>query len=65
MPNKQWVWSKERMESSILNNDVEISETKEGFSVMSKQYLKDINGQLRKGKPTSVLNGPFSQEGTK
>lgn len=41
-----------------------IKETDGKFSVRFKQYLKDENGVLRKGKPISVLNGPFTQEGT-
>ncbi len=64
-PNKQWVWSKERLLKAIENDDVEIQEKGEGFSIDSKQYIKDENGNPRKGKPVSVLNGPFTQEGTK
>lgn len=63
-PNKQWVWSKERMENAIANDEVEILKTKDGYSINSKQYLKNEKGELRKGKPTSLLNGPFTQEGT-
>lgn len=64
-PDKQWVWSKERMLEAIENNEVEIEKRKDGsYSVRSKQYLKDENGIMRKGKPLSVMNGPFNQEGT-
>lgn len=63
-PNKQWVWSKERMEAALLNDDLEIVKTKDGVSINSKQYLKDELGRTRKGKPTSVLMGPYTQEGT-
>ena len=64
-PNKQWVWSKERMERSIENNDVEIKKRSDGtYSVESKKYIKDENGDMRRGKPGSILNGPFTQEGT-
>ena len=65
MPHKQWVWSKERMDVAIANNDVEFTLQKDGsYSVRSKSYLKDENGNIRRGKPVSVLNGPFTQEGT-
>ncbi|PKP29509.1 MAG: site-specific DNA-methyltransferase [Bacteroidetes bacterium HGW-Bacteroidetes-17] len=64
-PNKQWVWSKERLLKAIENDDVEIQEKGDGFSVDSKQYIKDENGNPRRGKPVSVLNGPYTQEGTK
>jgi adenine-specific DNA-methyltransferase len=65
IPNKQWVWSEERLLSAIERNEVVFSKQKDGsYSVRSKQYLKDDNGIERKGKPLSVLNGPFTQEGT-
>jgi len=64
-PNKQWVWSKERMLRAIENDDVEFTEKDGKYSIRSKQYLKDENGRIRKGKPLSLLNGPFTQEGTK
>lgn len=64
-PNKQWVWSKERLLKAIENDEVQIQKKGDGFSVDSKQYIKDENGNPRKGKPVSVLNGPYTQEGTK
>lgn len=65
MPQKQWVWSKERMENAIKNNDVEFTESKGKYSIRGKQYLKDVNGNIRKGKPLSIFEGPYTQEGTK
>ncbi|MEC3880254.1 site-specific DNA-methyltransferase [Parapedobacter sp. 10938] len=65
-PKKQWVWSKERLEQAIANDEVVFSLQKDGtYSVRSKQYLKDENGLERKGKPLSVLIGPYTQDGTK
>ena len=64
-PKKQWVWSKERMEAAIENDDVEFSLQKDGsYTVRSKSYLYDENGKIRRGKPVSVLNGHFTQDGT-
>ncbi len=64
-PRKQWVWSKERMEAAIANDDVEFTLQKDGtYSVRSKSYLYDEEGKIRRGKPVSVLNGPFTQDGT-
>ncbi len=64
-PRKQWVWSKERMDAAIANDDVEFSLQKDGtYTVRSKSYLYDENGKIRRGKPVSVLNGPFTQDGT-
>lgn len=65
-PRKQWVWEKERLEKAIANNEVEFNLQKDGtYSVRSKSYLKDENGVLRRGKPLSLMNGPFNQDGTK
>ena len=65
-PNKQWVWSKERLESEIEKNNVEFNLQSDGsYSVRSKQYLYDENGVIRRGKPVSIMNGPFTQDGTK
>ena len=64
-PRKQWVWSKERLEEAISNNNIVFSKKDDGsYSVRAKQYLKDENGVERKGKPLSVQIGPFTQEGT-
>ena len=65
VPNKQWVWSEERLLKAIENDEVVFNKKKDGkYSVRSKQYLIDENGKERKGKPLSLLNGPFTQEGT-
>ncbi|MBD9035780.1 MAG: site-specific DNA-methyltransferase [Prevotella sp.] len=65
-PRKQWVWSKERLLEAIENNEVEFNELKDGtFSVRSKAYLRNKNGKIRRGKPLSLMNGPFNQDGTK
>ena len=66
VPRKQWVWSKERLEAAIANDDVEFSLQKDGtYTVRSKAYLYDEDGRVRRGKPVSILNGPFTQDGTK
>lgn len=65
-PNKQWVWARERLESEISKNNVEFNLQSDGtYSVRSKQYLYDENGIIRRGKPLSIMNGPFTQDGTK
>lgn len=64
-PRKQWVWSKERLLKEIENGNVEFNLQSDGtYSVRSKAYLYDENGVIRRGKPVSILNGPFNQEGT-
>lgn len=63
-PDKQWIWSKERMEAALANDDIVIRDNKGKFSVRFKQYLKDSNGKMRKGKPLSLLLGPYNQDGS-
>lgn len=65
-PRKQWVWEKSRLLEAIEKDEVVIKKKKDGeYSVRAKVYLKDEHGKIRKGKPLSLLNGPFNQEGTK
>lgn len=65
-PAKQWIWNQERMQNAIKNNEVVFSKMNSGkWSVRFKSYLKDENGKLKTGKPISILNGPYNQEGTK
>ena len=64
-PEKQWIWSKDRFEQALANDEVIINKKDDKFSVRVKQYLKDEKGNIRKGKPVSIMNGPFNQEGTK
>lgn len=65
-PDKQWVWSKERMDKAIKNNWVEFTKKKDGtYGIRAKQYLMDETGTNRKGKPLSIIDNFFTQEGTK
>ena len=64
-PEKQWIWSKERFLKAYENDEIVINKTNGKYSVRSKQYLRDELGNIRKGKPISLMNGPFNQEGTK
>lgn len=65
-PRKQWVWAKKRLMEAIDNNEVVIKKKNNGeYSVRAKVYLKNSDGRIRKGKPLSLLNGPFNQDGTK
>ncbi|MGJ4851739.1 site-specific DNA-methyltransferase [Bacillota bacterium Meth-B3] len=64
-PNKQWIWSKERLYSAYDNGDVVVNEKNGKFSVRFKQYLRDENGRMRKGTPLSLVTSIFNQDGTK
>ena len=64
-PEKQWIWSKDRVEAAIANDEVVVNETNGKQSVRVKQYLKDERGEMREMKPLSIMLGPFNQEGSK
>jgi len=64
-PEKQWIWSRDRVEQAIANDEVVVNESSGKISVRVKQYLKDESGEMREMKPLSILIGPYNQEGTK
>jgi adenine-specific DNA-methyltransferase len=63
-PEKQWQWKKGRTLQALANNDLVIKKTADGWSVRYKQYLRDEDGVERGSKPFSILDGPYTQEGT-
>lgn len=64
-PDKQWIWSKERLYRAYEKDEVVINEKNGKYSVRFKQYLRDEKGVLRKGKPLSLITSCFNQDGTK
>ena len=64
-PDKQWIWSRERVEAALANDEIVVNETDGKLNVRVKQYLRDENGKLRKTKPLSLFIGPYNQEGSK
>lgn len=64
-PNKQWIWEKSRLYKAYENGEIVVNEKNGKYSVRFKQYLRDENGVLRKGKPLSLLTFVFNQDGTK
>jgi len=64
-PKRQWYWNKERVETAISNNEIEFIKGQNGvWTVHSKQYLKDENGEIREGKSFSIIDEVYSQHGT-
>jgi len=66
-PKKQWLWSRDRVEhaqreNKLIFNFYEIDGT---WNVRFKGYLYDEDGTEREGKPTSLILGSYTQEGTK
>jgi adenine-specific DNA-methyltransferase len=63
-PEKQWLWSPERVERALAQNELVFSNDRGKWTVNYKQYLYDEDGQERGAKPFSVLDGPYTQVGT-
>ena len=63
-PEKQWQWSKERSEQALRDNELVITKKKGKYTVSYKQYLRDKDGQERRRKPMSIIDGTYTQHGT-
>jgi len=63
-PEKQWQWRKERALDALERNELVITGDEGRRSVNYKQYLRDEDGEDRGAKPRSILDGPYTQEGT-
>ncbi len=64
-PEKQWQWSRERVQRAQASNELVFKKNGDGgWSVRYKQYLRDEDGVERGSKPYSILEGPFTQEGS-
>jgi len=64
-PEKQWQWSRDRVEKALAENELVITKRSGKWVVDYKQYLKDKDGKERGAKPFSLLEGPYTQIGTK
>jgi adenine-specific DNA-methyltransferase len=65
-PDKQWLWSKERVLQAQEQDLLEYNLQKDGsYKIRFKGYLKDENGVTRRGTPLSIFDGPYTQEGSK
>jgi len=65
MPKRQWLWSKDRVTQALSKGDLAFLRDKDGnWSVHTKQYLKDENGDIRKSKAFSIIDNVFTQHGT-
>ena len=64
-PKKQWLWSKQRVEEALKNNELVIRENDGKFSVRYKKYEKDAVGEVKKSTPLSLIDNIFTQDGTK
>lgn len=65
MPKRQWLWSKERVAVAIGKDELAFLKDRNGnWSVHTKQYLKDEDGNIRRSKAFSIIDDVYSQHGT-
>nr|WP_233511638.1 site-specific DNA-methyltransferase [Luteimonas weifangensis] len=63
-PAKQWQWSRERTMAALAADELVFTKKGDEWTVNYKQYLRDGDGAERGSKPYSIIEGPFTQEGT-
>ena len=65
MPKRQWLWGKERAQKALHDGELEFIKGKDGkWTVHTKQYLKNENGEIRKDKAFSIVDDVYTQHGT-
>ncbi|MFA7059706.1 MAG: site-specific DNA-methyltransferase [Pedobacter sp.] len=63
-PEKQWQWSRDRVETAQNNNELAFTQKSGKWTVSYKQYLKSTNGNERRSKAYSIIDGIYTQQGT-
>lgn len=64
-PKRQWLWGEERVKEAIAKGELYFSQAKDGsWSIQTKQYLKDEDGNVRRGKFQSIIDNIYTQHGT-
>ena len=63
-PEKQWQWSRDRVERALANDEIVITEKGSKVTISYKQYLRDPSGEERRRKPVTIINGHYTQHGT-
>ncbi|HRX00067.1 MAG TPA: DNA methyltransferase, partial [Cyclobacteriaceae bacterium] len=65
MPKRQWLWSKDRVAEELKKGTIAfIKDKNNNWSVNSKQYLKDEDGNIRQVKAFPIIDDIFTQHGT-
>ena len=63
-PARQWQWSRERVMAALEDDGLVFTNKGGEWTINYKQYLLDENGNGRGAKPYSIIEGPYTQEGT-
>jgi len=64
-PRRQWLWSRERVKAALADKELHFLRSRDGnWSVHTKQYLREKDGETRGSKAFSVIESVYSQHGT-
>jgi adenine-specific DNA-methyltransferase len=63
-PKRQWLWQKDRTMKALAKNELEFIKNKNIWSVHTKQYLRDDQGNIRGSKAFSIVDNVYTQHGT-
>jgi adenine-specific DNA-methyltransferase len=65
-PKRQWLWSRDRALKALENDELELNQDKDGnWTINIKQYLRDEEGNEKTLKVTSIIEGIYTQHGSK
>ncbi len=64
LPKRQWLWGKERTFEALERGELEFIRSNDGWTVHTKQYLRDENGTVRSSKAFSIIDDVYTQHGT-
>jgi adenine-specific DNA-methyltransferase len=57
LPIRQWLWSRERVNAALDADEIEFVRDRKGnWTVHSKQYLRDKDGEIRQSKVFSLIS---------
>jgi adenine-specific DNA-methyltransferase len=65
LPLRQWKWGEARTMEALKNGELEFRRTATGWSISTKQYLKDEAGDEYGIKGFSIIDGIYNQAGSK
>lgn len=64
-PKRQWKWSEDHVRDAQNKEELSFTKTKDGWSIGTKQYLRNENGVDYGMKPSTIIDGIYTQRGTK
>jgi adenine-specific DNA-methyltransferase len=60
-PSRQWLWGKDKFAEARAAGLLDFAKRENGWQIQRKQYLRDPDGEQRKTKTTSIIDGLYGQ----